>query len=477
MIYRIGIFLENETIISNQAFRVVDEKTAESEWYQRACEANGKVIWDYLPYLKSGQEKSGLALARMLHSKKGENVGVLAIYLQQEWLDHLLQNRNGESYLFLNAEEVVSSAGDEELNVDEVRQLLADADTEEYQTQVKINGEEFILTCVKAVQDHVEDQLSIVSVRRVSEILKEDQEQNRRSLAFLFGSYAAILCLIALFAWSYNRKVEKFKSQMQKASEGNFELVEHIGGTDEISQLYEYLNTMILQIRQLLAEVYREKIHAEQLKNKQKDAEFKMLTSQINPHFLYNTLETIRMKARINQQYEIEDLVKMLGKLLRSSIQAGVEETTIGEEVELVECYLKIQQYRFGQRLNYRIEVEEGLDKQPILPLVLQPMAENAIIHGLEEKMDDGHMEITITRYDDEIRMVIEDDGPGIPADKLAEIREDLKSRRVKGRHIGISNVHQRLVMRYGEAYGVSIESEAGGKTRVILRLPYQKNE
>jgi two-component system sensor histidine kinase YesM len=330
---------------------------------------------------------------------------------------------------------------------------------------------------VKAVQDHVEDQLSIVSVRRVSEILKEDQEQNRRSLAILFGSNAAILCLIALFAWSYNRKVEKFKSQMQKASEGNFELVEHIGGTDEISQLYEYLNTMILQIRQLLAEVYREKIHAEQLKNKQKDAEFKMLTSQINPHFLYNTLETIRMKARINQQYEIEDLVKMLGKLLRSSIQAGVEETTIGEEVELVECYLKIQQYRFGQRLNYRIEVEEGLDKQPILPLVLQPMAENAIIHGLEEKMDDGHMEITITRYDDEIRMVIEDDGPGIPADKLAEIREDLKSRRVKGRHIGISNVHQRLVMRYGEAYGVTIESEIGCKTRVILRLPYQKNK
>ncbi len=109
-----------------------------------------------------------------------------------------------------------------------------------------------------------------------------------------------------------------------------------------------------------------------------------MLTSQINPHFLYNTLETIRMKARINKQYEIEELVKMLGKILRSSIQAGSKDMTIREEVELAEYYLKIQQYRFGERIQYQIYVEEGIERQKILPLLIQPLVENCIIHGLE---------------------------------------------------------------------------------------------
>ena len=197
-----------------------------------------------------------------------------------------------------------------------------------------------------------------------------------------------------------------------------------------------------------------------------------MLTSQINPHFLYNTLETIRMKARINKQYEIEELVKMLGKILRSSIQAGSKDMTIREEVELAEYYLKIQQYRFGERIQYQIYVEEGTERQKILPLLIQPLVENCIIHGLEGSEDVGHIDICVKRSGQNVVITVTDDGAGICGEKIAEIRRELAGNRTKGEHIGICNVNQRVRLRYGEKYGVTVESICGEYTRVEITLP-----
>ena len=180
----------------------------------------------------------------------------------------------------------------------------------------------------------------------------------------------------------------------------------------------------------------------------QKNAEMSALQSQINPHFLYNTLETIRMKARINKQYEIEELVKMLGKILRSSIQAGSKDMTIREEVELAEYYLKIQQYRFGERIQYQIYVEEGTERQKILPLLIQPLVENCIIHGLEGRADVGHIDVCVKRSGQNVVITVTDDGAGICGEKIAEIRRELAGNRTKGEHIGICNVNQRVRLR-----------------------------
>lgn len=155
---------------------------------------------------------------------------------------------------------------------------------------------------------------------------------------------------------------------------------------------------MIRDIERLLSEVYQERLHGERLMRQQKEAEFKMLASQINPHFLYNTLETIRMKARVNGQPEIEQLVKMLSKLLRRNLQAGSADVSLSSELDLVEYYLKIQQYRFGERIQYTIKLESDLGQVPILPLALQPIVENSIIHGLEAKEGTGHIVISAAR-------------------------------------------------------------------------------
>ena len=218
-----------------------------------------------------------------------------------------------------------------------------------------------------------------------------------------------------------------------------------------------------------IQELMEQNVHEQEEKRK---SELKALQSQINPHFLYNTLETIRMKARINKQYEIEELVKMLGKILRSSIQAGSKDMTIREEVELAEYYLKIQQYRFGERIQYQIYVEEGTERQKILPLLIQPLVENCIIHGLEGRADVGHIDVCVKRSGQNVVITVTDDGAGICGEKIAEIRRELAGNRTKGEHIGICNVNQRVRLRYGEEYGVTVESIGGEYTRVEITLP-----
>ena len=470
MISRISIFLQNHTLRGNSDFVVVDADTEVEAWYQRVSTEGSGCVWTCLP-ISLPKYDHAPAIARMIKTKKSENVGVLVIYLRPQQFEKMIWEREGSTYIVLDGETLLTSRH-ETIPFEELKQYLPDAAEEKYQTRIKAGEEEYVLTCENVKQEDTSDYFQVVNVRAVDEILREAYAQQRKSIWLFLGSVVLAGTLIFAFSWSFARRVGRFREQMQKASEGNFELEEKLGGNDEISQLYDYLSVMIWRIQRLLAQVYQEKIHAERLKSSQKDAEFKMLTSQINPHFLYNTLETIRMKARINKQYEIEELVKMLGKILRSSIQAGSKDMTIREEVELAEYYLKIQQYRFGERIQYQIYVEEGTERQKILPLLIQPLVENCIIHGLEGSEDVGHIDICVKRSGQNVVITVTDDGAGICGEKIAEIRRELAGNRTKGEHIGICNVNQRVRLRYGEEYGVTVESICGEYTRVEITLP-----
>ena len=470
MISRISIFLQNHTLRGNSDFVVVDADTEAEAWYQRVSTEGSGCVWTWLP-ISLPKYDHAPAIARMIKTKKSENVVVLVIFMRPQQFEKMIWEREGSTYIVLDGETLLTSRH-ETIPFEELKQYLPDAAEEKYQTRIRAGEEEYVLTCENVKQEDTSDYFQVVSVRAVDEILREAYAQQRKSIWLFLGSVMLAGTLIFAFSWSFARRVGRFREQMQKASEGNFELEEKLGGNDEISQLYDYLSVMIWRIQRLLAQVYQEKIHAERLKTSQKDAEFKMLTSQINPHFLYNTLETIRMKARINKQYEIEELVKMLGKILRSSIQAGSKDMTIREEVELAEYYLKIQQYRFGERIQYQIYVEEGTERQKILPLLIQPLVENCIIHGLEGRADVGHIDVCVKRSGQNVVITVTDDGAGICGEKIAEIRRELAGNRTKGEHIGICNVNQRVRLRYGEEYGVTVESIGGEYTRVEITLP-----
>lgn len=464
-----NIYIKNESIVGNSRFIKMTEELEKEEWYQSAEEKNGGGVWR-LCQIPSTDSRT-LALLRMLKTRKGEDVGVLAVYIRPERFEALLQNKDSEVFILLNGETVVTDLG-KKIQAEEIMGFLPSVDSNETQENILLGRQEYLMTCETIPLIESEDYLQIVSLKAYHNILHDVNSQTMKSILFFALSVVLSVVIIMYFSHSFGNRVERFLKQMQKAAGGSFELEEKLEGNDEISELYDYLGTMIYQIQRLLAEVYREKLHAERLTIQQKDAEFKMLASQINPHFLYNTLETIRMKARRSKQYDIEEIVRMLAKIMRSTLQAGVSEVTICKETELVEHYLKIQQYRFGERIKYHIHVEEGTEQLYILPLIIQPIVENSIIHGLEVKEGTGTIEINICNRGENVVIAIADDGMGMSEEKLCELRRKLDCYNEKGKHIGISNVHQRVKLKYGEGYGVKIDSAEGKFTRIEIWLP-----
>ena len=413
-------------------------------------------------------------MLRMLKTAKGEDVGILSVYIRPERFETLLRERGCDTLVVLNGETLVTDMAGE-ISLEEAMPFLPDSGSGQFQDSIRIGKNRFLMTCETISLEESNDYLQIVSFRRYADILSSVNRQNAKSILIFAVSVLVSVSIILIFSRSFGRRVERFRVQMHRAAEGNFEL-EEIGGNDEIASLYDYLGTMIGEIQRLLAQIYQEKLHADRLVIQQKDAEFKMLASQINPHFLYNTLETIRMKARKSGQGDIEEIAKMLAKIMRSYIQISETDTSIKKEIELVECYLKIQRYRFGERIQYHLEVDPALSEYKILPLVIQPIVENSIIHGLESKEGQGNIRICVSRQEKGVAISVEDDGLGIPAPQLETMRQRLNRYDEKGRHIGVANVHQRVRLKYGEDYGVNIESEENRFTRVEIHLPPQEN-
>ena len=475
MISHFSIYIENDTMIGNSRIVKVDDTIRSEAWYQNAIDTKGGTKWGYFRTGTGSYGYDSLALTRMVKTSKGENVGLLVLHIQPERLNETISARDYDTMIVLNGETLVSEKDGNAIDFRMVQKELPGEESTEKQKVVQIGDEKYVMTCAAVSMKESRDYLQVVSLRSYADIVGKANQQNRKSVILFLVSIALASILMIEFSSSFAKRVERFHAQMQKAAKGNFELEEHLGGNDEISELYDYLGTMIWKIQKLISDVYREQLHAEQLKIEQKEAEFKMLASQINPHFLYNTLEVIRMKARASKQYDIEELVKMLAKILRKNIQAGSQDVEIQTEVELITCYLKIQQYRFGERIQYEIDMDPEMEHIRILPLILQPIVENSIVHGLEVKEGIGHIRISISRKDSDLLIVVEDDGVGMEKEQLEALRSNMNRRNENGTHIGMQNVHQRIRLRYGDAYGLELDSVSGVGTRVKIRIPIEE--
>lgn len=292
-----------------------------------------------------------------------------------------------------------------------------------------------------------------------------------------------LLCIILsvlitfLFSNMFTRRIRFLQNKMHSVADGNFDLTEEIKGNDEIRDLYGELKKMVESMQKLINDAYKAKIQSESFKLNQVEAEFKALASQINPHFLYNTLETIRMKAYCNDDKETADLVKKLGKFMRRCLEVKDGMVTLESELEFTRSYLELQSARFGDRVSYSIycEVER---RYKILPLIIQPVVENAFVHGIESAKSNGKISIRVFYRGERVEIEISDNGQGIPQDKLRELRGKLeKNDTSSGKSIGLTNVNKRIKMYHGGEYGLSVKTEQGEGTTVSVILPRYVDE
>ena len=239
-------------------------------------------------------------------------------------------------------------------------------------------------------------------------------------------------------------------------------------GDDEIGLLGDQVNRMLERIRKLMDENVKREQAA-------KNSDIRALLNQINAHFIYNVLETIKMMAEIDMQYEISDAITSLGKLLRYSMRRMPENVTLEEELEHLENYILLMNLRYDFRIGVRKDFPPRLYHQKIPKLTLQPIVENAVTHGIEEIAEDTVIELTASECEAFFTISVTDHGKGMAPPELAALRQRLAGEISEGSDagIGLKNVHDRIAMAFGEDYGLSIDSEQGLRTSVTIRLPY----
>ncbi|WP_173216520.1 cache domain-containing sensor histidine kinase [Paenibacillus alba] len=285
------------------------------------------------------------------------------------------------------------------------------------------------------------------------------------TLAFL-SLGTAILFMFILSA-RVTKPIILLSRQVKLVGLGKFDVDLSSDRQDEFGVLYQGIRKMVEDLQ-----IYIER--SSMAKVQQKVAQYGALKSQINPHFLANVLESIQMKAVINQQREISEMVGMIGRLFRIHIQTGKETVPLKEELEHIRLYVNIQQLRFGDKIQYTERLAEGSENLQVMHFSLQPLIENAIVHGLERRNGPGLLEVSSMKSGNDMLIMIKDNGVGMSEEKLEQLRFrlSLPSDTLDEDHIGVKNVHDRILFYFGEQYGLAIDSQLGEGTTVTIRIP-----
>lgn len=468
----ICIYVYPDTIehVDNKYFRLITETIREKPWYISTMKNPGTPSWSYLTDLGTGRRS--IRLTRVLYTRDYKLAGIISISIDSALTYDFITGLDGYAFMTLNSRDLVHS--NFEITEEEQADILRRLQSEET-GDLEFRGDRCFLSNVRITPRYSEDYYDIIVVRPYDEIDSSIRGTATRTIIPLLGGAMVMAIAIYLLNSWFSRRIQALGNAMHKVVGKDFDMTETgIGDAkDEIYDLYTDMNKMVQNMQSLTEAAAEERVQKEQLYSRQKDVEFKMLATQINPHFLYNTLENIRMLAMINKEKEIEDISVRLTRLLRGSLEVGSELKTLAWEMDKVDCYLKIQEYRFGDRITATLTYDpEIAERYMILPLVIQPFVENAYVHAMEDMEEGGRIDITV-QTGSILRLLIEDNGHGMTAEELERIQEAMNDfENLDRTHIGIVNVNQRIKLRFGEQYGVTIESIAGEGTSVEILMP-----
>lgn len=323
------------------------------------------------------------------------------------------------------------------------------------------------------VEESVQDYM-LFEVNQAEQQYKENQARFTRLSLFYMILLPGVIGFSILAAWIISASIyipiKKLHDVTTTITGEDLQALVTTHNVDEITELGISFNLMIGRIRELVNAKLREQ---ENLKK----AELKALQAQINPHFLYNTLDTIVWMAESNKTGQVIDIVRALSSFFRIALSKGKEWISLRQEIEHVSSYLTIQKMRYRDILDYKIEVEEELLDSTILKLTLQPLVENALYHGIKTKRNGGTIVVRAKRIGEEnVLLDVQDDGVGFTPYKLAQLQdslaEDLDEISMGEGGFGLKNVHKRIQLYYGKEYGLSIQSQYRGGTHVSVTIP-----
>ncbi len=336
----------------------------------------------------------------------------------------------------------------------------------EYQKYVKSHGNYYLYFKIPGTQWTAEVQVDEVAV------LRNIKAVRIYVISFLLVSMCALLLIYRYYLKGIRRPMSRLIEGMNAIQGGNLQTRVKPERRDEIGSLAEGLNRMTEELDEYIQRVYVSEL-------KQRETELDMLKTQIRPHYLYNTLEVIRMQAVSNDDPETAEMVESLSKQLRYLIGKTGDMVMVGEELDNIQEYFKLLRIRYEKRFDLEICVPEELKSLYIIKLSLQPVVENAVKHGLLPAGGGGRIQISAALEEERLDITVMDDGVGIERQKLEELRRHIVSDEKAeytdgGTHLGVRNTAERLRKGFGARYGIEIESEPGIGTAVTIHYPVQ---
>lgn len=304
-----------------------------------------------------------------------------------------------------------------------------------------------------------------VGIFSLSESLQEVNDVVKYSIAIGGVTFLCTIIVAMFFTSSIVKPLNNLRVLMKMAEGGDLSVRFENQQNDEIGQLGNSFNNMIAEIHKLINMVYIEQ-------KSKREAELKILRAQIRPHFLYNTLDTIQWLAQSHNADDIVQIVGALTNLFRIGLSKGKEMLKVYEELEHVCSYMIIQKARYEDKLEYEINCDEEVKNCSVLKLILQPLVENAIYHGIKEMRGPGRIIITARKANEKLLFTVSDNGSGIKPAKMAEIKEMLHGQTTKNPGYGIFNVNEMIRLVFGNEYGLNIISKPGKGTTVEVWHP-----
>lgn len=447
----------------------------EEKWWEEAALRKGGIVWSegYPVYSYWEGDTRVISLFRILNSFSTIYLpqGQLVIRLDERNIQKSLENAlyKGAGYIF-----VLDDDGNPILQSDVP--LLASFDAKE--ALGRFSGQK-----TRYCRMHVENTEYLVFHQTMehtnwdifalipASIMAEETAQVSRYVIIVLGAMLTF-SFIALFGFQYMiiRPILRLKDETNRVKQGDFTAQVPIHSNDEISDLNRNFNEMVSTIRDLIDTKYK-------LELRERESELKLLQDQMDPHFLYNTLDMIRWTARLEKAEKTSQLIEILSKFLRNSQNNQQYVTTIQKELDFVQSYLFLQKKRLGNKLRYSIYTEADLADASILKSTIQPLVENFLKHGFDRKSPVNLITIKCYAAGEDIWIDVEDNGRGIEPQRLEQLRASLQDKHsVSERGGALLNIHERLSIYFGEGYGLQIVSSSGEGTLVRLRIPNTGN-
>ncbi|MBW9173743.1 sensor histidine kinase [Clostridium estertheticum] len=454
------LIIESPSLILKDKVNIINQ-----DWFKSAINKSENIKFS-LPHVQNlfnGKHDWVVSLSRGIYFYSGTKKvhGVLLVDMNYSTIGQLCQNisigKRGYIYIVDSDNNIIYHPQQQLINIG-----LKSEKREDYLgSYIEDSDEGKKLVTIKTV-DYTN--WKVVAVAYMSEISDLKKTGTNFIGWILFVCIILVIFIFGFISAKISHPIKQLEESMKRVEEGEFNIYIDVKGEDEVERLATAFNLMISKVRYLMGQIV---IQQEAKRKSELDA----LQAQINPHFLYNTLDSIVWMAENGKNDGVITMVTALAKLFRISISRGRNIITVREEIEHAKNYLIIQKIRYKNKFKFEIITQEEVLEYKTTKLILQPLIENSIYHGIEYMVDEGFIRISVSITNGKLLYEVSDNGLGIDPEKLKHLLE-YRVKTDSGSGVGVKNVHERIQIRYGMEYGLEIQSEIEEGTTIKIWLP-----